>query len=197
VGEFAKIVGLQIMIIYNLLQVFVMKKVFFSFVLLSVLSFGANAATLTLTEADTDVTDQANMAVNFGGTGQLVSGSGQIQGSVDHIWGIESNPDASYVSSFSISTPQDTAIIDGVGLYADSSLTTLLVAATQAGSEWEFGYLLQANTQYFINILAHGTGSYTLNVQTPIPAAVWLFGSALMGLAGFSRRKTNSALSVA
>jgi hypothetical protein len=185
------------MIIYNLLQVFVMKKIFFSFVLLSVLSFGANAATLTLTEADPDLTDQANMAVNFGGTGQLVSGSGQISGSVDHIWGIESNPGDSYVSSFSITTPQSTAFIDGVNLYADSSLTTLLVAATQVGPEWKFSYLLAANTQYFINVLAHGTGSYTLNVQTPIPAAVWLFGSALMGLVGFSRRKGNSAQSVA
>ncbi|WP_081917895.1 hypothetical protein [Methylobacter sp. BBA5.1] len=175
-----------------------MKKVFLSFVFLSVLSFGANAATLTLTKEDPDATDLANMAVNFGGTGQLVSGSGQINGSpIDHIWGIESNPEASYVSSFSITTPQATAIIDGVNLYADSSLTTLLVAATQVGPEWKFSYLLAANTQYFINVLAHGTGSYTLNVQTPIPAAVWLFGSALMGLVGFSRRKGNSAQSVA
>jgi hypothetical protein len=32
------------------------------------------------------------------------------------------------------------------------------------------------------------TGSFQV-AQTPIPAAVWLFGSALMGLTGVSRRK--------
>ncbi len=34
-----------------------------------------------------------------------------------------------------------------------------------------------------------GQPSYALSVETPIPAAVWLFGSALMGLTGLSRRK--------
>ena len=30
--------------------------------------------------------------------------------------------------------------------------------------------------------------------EVPLPAAIWLFGSALMGLVGFSRLKTNSAV---
>lgn len=33
---------------------------------------------------------------------------------------------------------------------------------------------------------------YQLRVKTPTPAAVWLFGSALMGLTCVSRRKINS-----
>jgi hypothetical protein len=27
--------------------------------------------------------------------------------------------------------------------------------------------------------------------QVPVPAAIWLFGSAMAGLVGFSRRKTD------
>lgn len=39
------------------------------------------------------------------------------------------------------------------------------------------------------------TVSFTDSVgEVPVPAAVWLFGSALMGLFGVSRRKSSSAL---
>jgi hypothetical protein len=38
------------------------------------------------------------------------------------------------------------------------------------------------------------TDGYSLNVsQVPVPGAVWLFGSAMAGLIGFGRRKSNSA----
>jgi hypothetical protein len=38
-------------------------------------------------------------------------------------------------------------------------------------------------------------GNYGFNIQTtvaavPIPGAVWLFGSALLGMIGYGRRKT-------
>ena len=39
---------------------------------------------------------------------------------------------------------------------------------------------------------AHNTTSYTMSVTAtvvPVPAAVWLFGSGLLGLAGYARRK--------
>jgi hypothetical protein len=36
-------------------------------------------------------------------------------------------------------------------------------------------------------------GAQDLLVQTPIPGAVWLFGSALVGLVGFSRRRKNQS----
>lgn len=38
-------------------------------------------------------------------------------------------------------------------------------------------------------------GGYQMRVETiPVPAAVWLFGSALVGLVGVSRRKTSSSV---
>lgn len=40
----------------------------------------------------------------------------------------------------------------------------------------------------------HGTGQLTLTVSAvPVPAAVWLFGSGLLGLVGYSKRKRANA----
>jgi len=48
----------------------------------------------------------------------------------------------------------------------------------------------------FATMVIVGTGfsgaSYGVTMATPIPAAVWLFGSALMGLFGVSRRKSTA-----
>ncbi len=49
----------------------------------------------------------------------------------------------------------------------------------------------------FINGSLHADGSYDFNFRTyvdvgvvPVPAAVWLFGTALIGLVGFGKRKS-------
>ncbi len=40
----------------------------------------------------------------------------------------------------------------------------------------------------------HGTGQLTLTVSAvPVPAAVWLFGSGLLGMIGYSKRKSIAA----
>ena len=44
--------------------------------------------------------------------------------------------------------------------------------------------------------LGHALSNWGLFVEAvPIPAAVWLFGSGLLGLIGFSRRRSNAAIS--
>jgi len=47
-----------------------------------------------------------------------------------------------------------------------------------------------------VDLIVSGTftslASYDVVLNTPIPAAVWLFGSALMGLFGVSRRKSTA-----
>jgi hypothetical protein len=69
-------------------------------------------------------------------------------------------------------------------------------ALTQLGGitngAWIFDGVLGAGSHTItLGGLTNGANSgYQLNVQTPIPAAVWLFGSALMGLTGISRRKS-------
>ncbi len=64
---------------------------------------------------------------------------------------------------------------------------------------------LAANTAYSLlvtgtDVLGRGTGSYGGSFQlsintanTPIPAAIWLFGSALLGLTGLKRRQAAHA----
>jgi hypothetical protein len=70
------------------------------------------------------------------------------------------------------------------------------VAMTQVGGPtnggWIFDGVLGAGSHIItLGGLTNGANSgYQLNVQTPIPAAVWLFGSALMGLTGMKRRKS-------
>jgi hypothetical protein len=43
--------------------------------------------------------------------------------------------------------------------------------------------------EIFGNDVAQGTGSFELVAPVPVPAAAWLFGSALVGLAGVGRRR--------
>jgi hypothetical protein len=43
------------------------------------------------------------------------------------------------------------------------------------------------------NVSSNGA-SFALTAATPVPAAVWLFGSALMGLIGMGKRKQGKAL---
>lgn len=53
---------------------------------------------------------------------------------------------------------------------------------------------LFANSQYTATWTLTSDGSVAYNLQAvPIPAAVWLFGSALVGLVGVARRRTHSA----
>jgi hypothetical protein len=83
-----------------------------------------------------------------------------------------------------------------------ASVTLDKLSLTQNGGvtngAWSFDGNLSAGLHTFSLVgKANGTNSgYQINVdtpalvaQTPIPAAIWLFGSALMGLTGVSRRK--------
>ena len=95
-------------------------------------------------------------------------------------------------------------------LLTDSSFSDLAVinvsvgnlsfnfTASQFANIWSAGPVLVNQGQYLITAtLAQpitGNGQINLQVnsgvsQVPVPAAVWLFGSALMGLAGVSRKK--------
>lgn len=64
-------------------------------------------------------------------------------------------------------------------------------------SEWEkLAFFIDANGMNQItgdaNLIGGGTGAYLLTPSAvPVPAAVWLFGSSLIGLMGFRKNKFN------
>ncbi|CAG7857757.1 hypothetical protein MCAMS1_02697 [biofilm metagenome] len=65
------------------------------------------------------------------------------------------------------------------------------ISGNPFGDIWTFSGVLAAGNydlQLIGKTLTDASG-YQLRVETPIPAAIWLFGSALMGLTGLSRRK--------
>lgn len=58
----------------------------------------------------------------------------------------------------------------------------------------QYFWVLQAATEYVINVTignAFAGSNYDLRVETPIPAALWLFAPALLGFFGL-RRKARS-----
>lgn len=71
--------------------------------------------------------------------------------------------------------------VNGDGL---DDYTVTLVSAGQVGSVWDTGFF---GGEYY-EVWA-STTTITSVAPVPIPAAIWLFGSGLLGLAGISRRK--------
>ncbi|MEQ1740362.1 MAG: VPLPA-CTERM sorting domain-containing protein [Methyloglobulus sp.] len=95
----------------------------------------------------------------------------------------------------------------GAGSTADVDLTTIFHGGSaSSGSLWGFantdGLSLSDGTYglFFIIFPTNLVYDFTLQVSNvvmpdvPVPAAVWLFGSALMGLVGVARRKSQPAL---
>ena len=84
--------------------------------------------------------------------------------------------------------------IDGIAADTNSFAQQISLIA---GHEYDFYYTVQTEGQVFQPTAASsgfGYGEIT-NLQiiaTPIPAAVWLFGSGLLGLIGVARRKSAS-----
>lgn len=100
----------------------------------------------------------------------------------------------SSVLSISNTLPQGWSSFN-VSLWDNAAFSgSAIASASGTVGDISFQTLLNAGT-YFFHITGetgNRLGTYQVGVYaTPIPAAVWLFGSAIMGLVGFSRRKTN------
>lgn len=90
-------------------------------------------------------------------------------------------------------------------LYSDSSLSTLVavydffITATSGSGNTsfaEFSTGVLAAGDYFLKVVGNSVGQGQFHTQvtaTPVPAAIWLFGSALAGLVSFSRRQVKLA----
>ena len=130
---------------------------------------------------------------NFGGTTQALFGS---ESGLDKNVAVSASWEFLLDASSQIIINVSSLVVTPTWL---TSVTLNGVALTQnvgptVGS-WIFQGVLGAGSHTItLDGLTNGKNSgYQLNVQTPIPAAVWLFGSALMGLTGISRRKSAKA----
>jgi hypothetical protein len=143
--------------------------------MLTAFSFQANAASLSWTSAPLDGT-----AAIFGGDPTALLGVAVVPKkgtSINHAW---------------------TFAVTGGSMNVGIQLTDIpswLKSATFGSFDLlasNFTGVLAAGS-YTINLIGKTVGansSYSLRVaETPIPAAVWLFGSALMGLVGVKRRQ--------
>ena len=115
------------------------------------------------------------------------------------------NPGSCSASRFAVfnldDSPAFPAIKDGAA--SGSSLTTdalgnitggsvSITAAVPTGTVGTLNIDADAGTWAFVifgNDIAQGTGGFEAVAPVPVPAAAWLFGSALVGLAGIGRRR--------
>jgi len=94
-------------------------------------------------------------------------------------------------TTISLSTPKDAIIDVGLTGVAISNITSSIGGLFAVG-----GYVSSLNSPLLDEFLFSGTsnqlGTVNLLLETtavPIPPAIWLFGSGLLGLIGISRRK--------
>lgn len=179
-----------------------MKKLLIaSSVALLALSFQASAAPkpiLEITKQDSSVADLTKMSLVLPTRStEQVSGYGQIarNQTLVHDWGISADTADVKVSNYT-NVASNKAWVTAVGLYSDTSFTSKIASAVFKDNQWVLrGVLGVADHVYGLRVEAQGgatltSGSYTTNVSpVPVPAAAWLFGSAIAGLVGFGKRK--------
>jgi hypothetical protein len=148
-------------------------------------SFQASAATLTwgaISGTSTNATSGGDASSLFGSESGLRKGT-VVNASWEFILDV-SNLVTINISSLKVNPTWLTYVkLDGVAIPQ--------IGGPLNGA-WLFDSILSAGSHVItLGGTTNGPSSgYQLNVQTPIPAAIWLFGSALMGLTGLSRRKT-------
>ena len=119
-----------------------------------------------------------------------------FEGNIDH-YADQAEDVANFVSLFGISDTHQYGTYS-YGLYADENGDIRMMGAavghstgnysTVYGTDFDYAYSQTDAQDYQGAYLVRSTGA-----EVPVPAAVWLFGSALFGLVGLSRK--NSALS--
>lgn len=86
----------------------------------------------------------------------------------------------SFVSEFTVADPANVEDISAFFFQAgDSSFNDLDISYGTSGGIWS------ATDAASSNVIS---GTFTVSA-VPVPAAVWMFGSAMLGLAGFKRKK--------
>lgn len=176
-----------------------MNKKYYSLILaFFLLPLVSNAATVTITN-DSFTGGGALSSPSATGTNTASNSHSGILGEFDDFWTVTLVPSSDTFSIVS-SIPQFTEF--NVEYSLDNGATWIQYVAAGASSVVETVTASIVNVSAFkLHVFGNAAnpnglaGTYQMTVNSvsavPVPAAVWLFGSALMGLVGFSKRKSS------
>jgi len=152
----------------------------------------ANSAVMTLTGVSNSlgtIDTIADVSSNFVASGADMNAAGDFTA----VWSFSS---VGHVFALTVGTINNNIDVDSLLI---TSGVNVINSITGIGSEKSLSlltYYLLDGVDYLITVT--GTSKFDgtkldLSVEAvPLPAAVWLFGSALMGLFGVSRRKSSA-----
>jgi hypothetical protein len=150
----------------------------------------------------------------FAAGSYLITGSGTVDLMGDGTFTM--NPDGLPVSV--VTAPNYYSYFNPSGSYTadgdygpagtNAKIGALIGTLSSTPSGWNDWFLIGYQTQVTLSSASHiyasvndtyypnDTGFFEVNVSpVPVPAAVWLFGSGLVGLVGFNRKRSQSSLS--
>jgi hypothetical protein len=171
-----------------------------SFVLFSV-PFQINAATLAWVSTPPSSAVQTVTATNPDSQhlGGFVNFLSNISSPFTHTWTYQLNG-SQFVDNAVIEIFDNSMVITSVKLDGNILADVVQGSGTFATRLWTLPGNLAGGLHSLVLDFASAkiNGQYNVIVSTvvPVPAAIWLFGSALLGLVGFSRRKSHSTMAV-
>ena len=179
-----------------------MKKYILSICALLAFSASVSAITVDFNSAAGSPDGYVDQAITFNVTGSSFFGTSPNGSTAITMTGTDSFTTASFASASSVSVDlgdynQDA---DTVFLSIFDSANNLISTLTQDLAASFVGLVTLSLTGSNISYATFGTigglgGIYADNFTVsavPVPAAAWLFGSALLGFFGFSRKKANA-----
>lgn len=186
-----------------------MKKIFISLALaLFILPLTAGAASVTIVNSSTS---GGGFVTDGNGTTSATANHNNITGAFTDVWNVEIDPTSSIFSLGTSNFFSDFHLqyqVNGAGAFADynpHSTSPGFFDIENVNLTGIDSLVIKVTGQ--LNNASFTTGGYNLSVTAsnapitppavgavPVPAAAWLFGSALMGLVGVSRRKSSAVV---
>lgn len=143
---------------------------------MAALSFQAGAATFSLINLSTGNVDIGP---------NLVADGEHVSGAFTTAWEFGSDTDGSAVVAI---TGNPDFNFDA--LVKVNGIDVLTFASNALDKVFNISFLAGDIVEFFVSGTAGRSGNIDISVSgVPVPAAVWLFGSAIMGMMGLTRRK--------
>jgi len=125
-----------------------------------------------------------------------IEGTSRVEGDFTIVYDLSANLSTG-LRNVTVENTDASVTIESVKLVDSTNVANFWLGDFDDAGEWMLSAYLLDTTAYTLTIIGTlaGTsfGTVTTTVSSvPLPAAVWLFGSALVGLFGASRRKSTA-----